>query len=151
MKDPVGGSIFVLNLLEVVMGSTDPSSLGSGASGYFHTLCKQSFPGPLVGGSVASKDLNKWVDERITGCESPDMDYRKGEVLRLLLSLLKIACQHYGKLRSPYGADTISRVKHSFSFHLVFDLMSNFFIFIMSALVVENHDNCDQVLLTCVS
>jgi hypothetical protein len=124
VKDPVGGSISVLNLMEVVMGNTDPSSLGSGASGYFHALCKQSFPGPLVGGSVASKELNKWIDERITGCESPDMDYRKGEVLRLLLSLLKIACQHYGKLRSPFGADTSLRVNHTFSFHLVFDLMS---------------------------
>ncbi|GLT65838.1 hypothetical protein SLA2020_382430 [Shorea laevis] len=112
-QDPVGGSISVLNLMEVVMGNTDPSSLGLGASGYFHALCKQSFPGPLVGGSVASKELNKWIDERITGCESPDMDYRRGEVLRLLLSLLKIACQHYGKLRSPFGADTISRENDS--------------------------------------
>ncbi|KAK7319642.1 hypothetical protein RJT34_04365 [Clitoria ternatea] len=35
------------------------------------------------------------------------MDYKKGERLKLLLSLLKIACQHYGKLRSPFGSDTI--------------------------------------------
>lgn len=112
-QDPVGGSISVLNLMEVVMGNTDASSLGSVTSDYFRALCQHSFPGPLVGGSVGSKELNKWIDERITSCELPNMDYRKGEVLRLLLSLLKIACQHYGKLRSAFGADTVLRESDS--------------------------------------
>ncbi|KAL1333527.1 hypothetical protein HN51_062357 [Arachis hypogaea] len=97
----VQGSVSVLNVMEVVRGS-----MGS-SSDYFHALTQQSFPGPLVGGSVGSKDLYKWIDERIANCGSPDMDYKKGERLRLLLSLLKIACQHYGKLRSPFGTDTI--------------------------------------------
>ncbi|KAE8713796.1 Protein transport protein SEC16B-like protein [Hibiscus syriacus] len=74
---------------------------------YFNTLCQQSFPGPLVGGNVGSKDLNKWIDDRIASCESPNMDYGKGELLRMLLSLLKIAWQHYGKLRSPFGSDIL--------------------------------------------
>ncbi|GLT91072.1 hypothetical protein SLE2022_089810 [Rubroshorea leprosula] len=100
-----GGSISVLNLLEVVNGNTNGSGSGPGTCDYFRALCQQSFPGPLVGGSVGSKELNKWIDDRITNCESPDMAPRKGEVLRLLLSLLKIACQHYGKLRSPFGSD----------------------------------------------
>uniref|UniRef100_A0A5B7AAT1 Protein transport protein sec16 n=1 Tax=Davidia involucrata TaxID=16924 RepID=A0A5B7AAT1_DAVIN len=104
-QDPAGGSISVLNLMEVVTEKTDASSLGMNARDYFHTLCRQSFPSPLVGGNVGGKELNKWIDDRITNCEARDMDYRKGEVLRLLLSLLKIAYQHYGKLRSPFGTD----------------------------------------------
>ncbi|XVE57648.1 hypothetical protein DITRI_Ditri04bG0106700 [Diplodiscus trichospermus] len=106
-QDYVGASISVLNLLEVVNGNRNVSGTVPAACDYFDTLCQQHFPGPLVGGNVGSKELNKWIDDRITSCESPDMDYRKGEVLRLLLSLLKIACQHYGKLRSPFGSDTL--------------------------------------------
>lgn len=113
VKDPVGGSISILNLMEVVSGSIDN---GGGACNYFRALCQQSFPGPLVGGNVGSKELNKWIDERIANCESPDMNYRKDEVLRLLLSLLKIACQHYGKLRSPVGTDVSLRVNGIFLF-----------------------------------
>ncbi|KAG4188536.1 hypothetical protein ERO13_A08G170400v2 [Gossypium hirsutum] len=103
----LGASISVLNLLEVVNGNTSHSGAVVTACDYFRTLCQQSFPGPLVGGNVSGKELNKWIDERIASCESPDMDYRKGEALKLLLSLLKIAYQHYGKLRSPFGADTL--------------------------------------------
>ncbi|KAI9111036.1 hypothetical protein K1719_017911 [Acacia pycnantha] len=106
-QDTAQGSISVLNLMDVVMGNTVSTSVGNVAGDYFRVLCQQSFPGPLVGGSVGSKELHKWIDERIAHCESPDMDYKKGERLRLLFSLLKIACQHYGKLRSPFGTDTI--------------------------------------------
>ncbi|CAL5381423.1 unnamed protein product [Camellia sinensis] len=104
-QDSAGGVINILNLMDIVMDKTDASSIGSGACSYFYTLCQQSFPGPLVGGNVGSKEVNKWIDEKISNCESPDMDYRKGELLRLLFSLLKIACQYYGKLRSPFGTD----------------------------------------------
>ncbi|KAK7406260.1 hypothetical protein VNO78_07883 [Psophocarpus tetragonolobus] len=106
-QDSVQGSVSVLNLIEVVTGNMDSLSIGNNTSDYFRALSLQSFPGPLVGGSVGSKELYKWLDERIAHCESPDLDYRKGERLRLLLSLLKIGCQHYGKLRSPFGTDTI--------------------------------------------
>ncbi|KAG1359318.1 Protein transport protein sec16 [Cocos nucifera] len=100
------GSVSVLNLAEVVMDKTDASNtISGGAFGYFHSLCQQSFPGPLVGGNAATKDINKWIDERIISCESPGMVFQKGILLRLLLSLLKISCQHYGKLRSPFGSD----------------------------------------------
>ncbi|PSS09713.1 Protein transport protein like [Actinidia chinensis var. chinensis] len=109
IQGPHGGSISVLNLMEVVTEKIDPSSTEVGTFDYFNTLCRQSFPGPLVGGNVGNKELNKWIDERIANCESPDPDYRKGEVLRLLLSLLKIACQHYGKLRSPFGTENAMR------------------------------------------
>ncbi|XP_027334766.1 protein transport protein SEC16B homolog [Abrus precatorius] len=105
----VQGSVSVLNLMEVVKGNINSSSIGNGTGDYFHALCQQSFPGPLVGGSVGSKELYKWIDERIAHCRLADMDYKKGERLRLLLSLLRIACQHYGKLRSPFGTDTILR------------------------------------------
>ncbi|WVZ12619.1 hypothetical protein V8G54_017149 [Vigna mungo] len=106
-QDSVQGSVSVLNLIEVLTESMDSLSTGNGTSDYFRALSQQSFPGPLVGGSVGSKELYKWLDERIAHFESPDLDYKKGERSRLLLSLLKIACQHYGKLRSPFGTDTL--------------------------------------------
>ncbi|KAK1435934.1 hypothetical protein QVD17_01707 [Tagetes erecta] len=98
-QDSNSGSISVLNLAEVVTG-------GAGVDDYFHTLCQQSFPGPLSGGHSGSKELNRWIDDRVTHYKTYDEDYNKGEVLRLLLSLLKICAQHYGKLRSPLGSDT---------------------------------------------
>ncbi|KAL3499609.1 hypothetical protein ACH5RR_038702 [Cinchona calisaya] len=108
-QNPVGRSIRVLNLMEVVNGNADADAFagGPGASDYFRSLCRQSIPGPLISGGGGIKELNKWIDERMVNSDSPDLDYRKGEALRLLLSLLKIACQHYGKLRSPFGADSV--------------------------------------------
>ncbi|XP_031269712.1 protein transport protein SEC16B homolog [Pistacia vera] len=106
-KDPLGGVVNVLNLMEVVMDKTSASRFGLGTCDYFHTLCLQSFPGPLVGGNVGNKELNKWIDERIANFEVPSADNRNGEVMRLLYSLLKIACQYYGKLRSPFGTDPL--------------------------------------------
>ncbi|XVF73457.1 hypothetical protein PTKIN_Ptkin12aG0202700 [Pterospermum kingtungense] len=99
-----GRVVNILNLMEVVMDSGNTSSFGFGAHDYFRTLCRQSLPGPLVGGSVGNKELYKWIDERIANCESSTMGYR-GEVFRLLFCLLKISCQYYGKLRSPFGTD----------------------------------------------
>ncbi|KAM1157093.1 hypothetical protein ACFX1X_028038 [Malus domestica] len=104
-QDSVGGSINVLNLMDVVMDKTDVASFGNDGRAYFHALCQQSYPGPLVGGSVGSREVNKWIDEKIANCETPYMDIRKGDHSRLLFSLLKIACQYYGKLRSPFGTD----------------------------------------------
>ncbi|GJS50730.1 protein transport protein Sec16B homolog isoform X1 [Tanacetum coccineum] len=103
-KESNGGVISVHNLAEVVTGVADN---GTGVRGYFHTLCRQSFPGPLAGGNVGSRELNRWIDERIT--HPSDTDYKRDQVLKLLLSLLKIASQHYGKLRSPFGTDTTSK------------------------------------------
>ncbi|GFZ01162.1 RGPR-like protein [Actinidia rufa] len=108
-QGPLGGSISVLNLMEVVTEKIDASSVGVGTFGYFNTLGRDSFPSPLVGGNVGSKELNKWIDERVANCESSDMGYRKHDALSLLLSLLKIGYQHYGKFRSPFGSDNASR------------------------------------------
>ncbi|KAA3465463.1 Protein transport Sec16B [Gossypium australe] len=107
MEDSVGASISVLNMLEAVNSNTSVSAAAPAAYDYFNTLCQQSFLGPLVGGNVSNKDLSKWIDDRIASCESPNMDYGKGENMRMLLSLLKIACQHYGKLQSLFGSDTL--------------------------------------------
>ncbi|CAA0842324.1 Protein transport protein SEC16B homolog [Striga hermonthica] len=104
-QSPVGGSISILNLAEVVSSSIETPSYGTSASNYFQALCRQPVPGPLAGGSVSTKELNKWIDERITNLKSADMNPGRSEVLILLLSLLKIACQYYGKLRSPYSTD----------------------------------------------
>lgn len=112
MKDSAGGVVNVLNLMDAVVGKTEALRTETGVHDYFHILSHESFPGPLVGGNVGSRELNKWVDEKIAKCESSNMDYRKGEVLRLLLSLLKIACQYYGKLRSPFAPDQTLKVKY---------------------------------------
>ncbi|KAL3645591.1 hypothetical protein CASFOL_010771 [Castilleja foliolosa] len=112
-QNPVGGSISVLSLAEVVNHNPDASSHGMGVRNYFQALFRQCVPGPLSGGSVGNKELNKWIDERIANPESADTDYGKAEVLRLLLSLLKIACQYYGKLRSPYGTDAVLKENDS--------------------------------------
>ncbi|GER30499.1 COPII coat assembly protein sec16 [Striga asiatica] len=112
-QNPVCGPISILNLAEVVSSSIDTPSYGTSASNYFQTLCRQPLPGPLVGGSVGTKELNKWIDERITNLKSANMDPRRAEVLILLLSLLKIGCQYYGKLRSPYGTDAASKESDS--------------------------------------
>ncbi|XP_010542224.1 PREDICTED: protein transport protein SEC16B homolog [Tarenaya hassleriana] len=98
-------AISVLNVTEAVSGSDNLP----GTSNYFSTVCHQSFPGPLAGGSVGSKDLHKWINERMSSFESLGPDHGKGKLLKLLLSLLKIACQHYGKLRSPFGTNTTMR------------------------------------------
>ncbi|KAK6118960.1 hypothetical protein DH2020_047298 [Rehmannia glutinosa] len=112
-QNPVGGSISVLSLAEVVNHNADAPNHGMGICNYFQALSRQCVPGPLSGGSVGSRELNKWIDERIANSGSADMDYRKAEVLGLLLSLLKIACQYYGKLRSPYGTDAESDAPES--------------------------------------
>ncbi|KAJ4804102.1 COPII coat assembly protein SEC16 [Rhynchospora pubera] len=104
-KGGTAGSISILNISEIVKEKYEsPNIVHQGALSYFHALCHQSFPGPLVGSNAATKDVNKWLDERIAGCEASD-DFQKGKYMKLLLSLLKIMCQHYGKLRSPFGAD----------------------------------------------
>ncbi|CAI9780243.1 unnamed protein product [Fraxinus pennsylvanica] len=96
VKNPLGSSISVLKLAEIVNEKVDASSIGMGGDSYLQLLCRQSFPGPLTSRSRGVKELNIWINERI-------MNYRKGEVLRLLLSLLKIACQFYGK--PPFSSD----------------------------------------------
>ncbi|KAH9607127.1 hypothetical protein KSS87_005055 [Heliosperma pusillum] len=103
-KDAEGHSFSVLNLMEVVGVNHGPLGTAVCGSSYFQSLCHQSFPGPLVGGNAGSKELNRWIDERIANCETMSGNDGKGEGRKLLMSLLKVACQHYGKLRS-YGAD----------------------------------------------
>ncbi|KAI4338469.1 hypothetical protein MLD38_023527 [Melastoma candidum] len=93
--------ISVLNLSEVFHKNGESIR----ACSYARALCQHSLPGPLVGGSVGNKDLNKWIDERIASCNTPDVDYQKAQNLKLLLSLLKVSCQHYGKLRSPFSSE----------------------------------------------
>uniref|UniRef100_A0A1J3E174 Protein transport protein sec16 n=1 Tax=Noccaea caerulescens TaxID=107243 RepID=A0A1J3E174_NOCCA len=104
-----GSSISVLNLAEVISGSSSYSSLGEDSLSYFRCLDQQPLPGPLVGGNVGSKDLHKWLDEKILNCESSHMDFSRGKLLKMLLSLLRISCQYYGKLRSPFGTDATQK------------------------------------------
>ncbi|XP_051129413.1 protein transport protein SEC16B homolog [Andrographis paniculata] len=105
-QNHTGSSISVLNLSEVINQKHDAFDQRLGACSYFQAVSQRCVPGPLSGGSVGSRDLNKWIDERIAESNS-DMDYRQSEVSKLLLSLLKLSCQYYGKLRSPYGADAV--------------------------------------------
>ncbi|XP_047320841.1 protein transport protein SEC16B homolog [Impatiens glandulifera] len=89
IEDSAGGVIKILNLMDIFRDKND-----------------LSFPGPLVGGNVGSKEVNRWIDEKISSnSQIPYMGNRKGSLLSLLFSLLKIACHYYGKLRSPLGTD----------------------------------------------
>uniref|UniRef100_A0A0E0DVI9 Sec16 central conserved domain-containing protein n=1 Tax=Oryza meridionalis TaxID=40149 RepID=A0A0E0DVI9_9ORYZ len=100
------GTVSILNVSEIVSGRVDHPSIPSGSAlSYFHALCRQPIPGPLVGGSAAAKDVNKWLDEITGGYDSSIREFQGGDDQKLLISLLKILCQHYGKLRSPFGSD----------------------------------------------
>uniref|UniRef100_A0A7N0UYY4 Protein transport protein sec16 n=1 Tax=Kalanchoe fedtschenkoi TaxID=63787 RepID=A0A7N0UYY4_KALFE len=102
-QNTVGRVIGMLNLTDIVMDTAQGPSTGMDTSDYFAALCQQSFPGPLVGGSVGMKDVNKWIDERIMNYENSY--FKEDKAMKLLFALLKVACQHYGKLRSPFGID----------------------------------------------
>ncbi|PAN26226.1 hypothetical protein PAHAL_4G356200 [Panicum hallii] len=105
-QDNSGRTVSVLNIPEIVADKiNNPSMDNSSALSYFHALCRQPIPGPLVGGSAASKDVNKWLDDMIGVYESSLTEFQGGDVQKVLISLLKILCQHYGKLRSPFGSD----------------------------------------------
>jgi len=102
-----GRTVSVLNIPEIVADKIDHSSIANGgALSYFRALCHQPIPGPLVGGSAASKDVNKWLDDIIGAYESSLTEFQQDDVQKVLISLLKILCQHYGKLRSPFGSDS---------------------------------------------
>jgi hypothetical protein len=92
------------------MDKIDSSSITNGSAlSYFHALCRQPVPGPLVGGSAASKDVNKWIDEMIAWYDSSS-ELQRSDTRKLLISLLKILSQHYGKLRSPFASDPSQEV-----------------------------------------
>ncbi|EXC32401.1 Protein transport protein Sec16B [Morus notabilis] len=112
-QDSRGAVISILNMMDVFADKTDTSGFETGGRDYFRALCQQSFPGPLVGGNAGSKELNKWVDEKIASYGAPYMDFRKADLLRLLFSLLKIALQYYGKFRSPFGTDQVLKENDS--------------------------------------
>eukprot|EP01018_Ginkgo_biloba_P038961 Gb_04674 [translate_table: standard] len=107
-QDRTMGLITVYNLSQVVMDNGDKGVRGI-ENGYFNTLCQQAFSNPLVGGSVASKEIFKWIDERIANCEYATTECRNPKLLRMLLCSLKIFCQHYGKLRSSFGVGGASQ------------------------------------------
>jgi COPII coat assembly protein SEC16 len=104
--------VSILNIPEIVDDKIDHSSIpSSSALSYFHALCHHPIPGPLVGGSAAAKDVNKWLDDIIGGgYESSVREFEGQDVQKLLISLLKILCQHYGKLRSSFGSDSSQEV-----------------------------------------
>jgi len=124
--------VSVLNLSEVVFDKVDTSSITNGSTlGYFNALCHQPVPGPLVGGSAASKDVNKWLDDMIGVYESSLTEFQGGDVQKVLISLLKILCQHYGKLRSPFGSDPSQEVF----------LFARIHIFVLASLITYSITN----------
>lgn len=108
-QDSIGSSVSVHSLIEIISDRHDAPCIGVGCYDYLDVLCRQSFPGPLAGGSISNKEVNRWIEERIANCESHDVNYRKSSGLRSLLSLLKIAFQHYGNLRPPFGSESALR------------------------------------------
>lgn len=110
---------------EIVADKINHSSIpSSSALSYFHALCRHPIPGPLVGGSTAAKDVNKWLDDTIGGYESSVTEFQGGDAHKLLISLLKLLCQHYGKLRSPFGSDPSQEV-----FSILLDYLLPIFLF----------------------
>ncbi|GLJ49692.1 hypothetical protein SUGI_1054510 [Cryptomeria japonica] len=105
-QDNSGGVMTVHSMAQLIKENSGNGS-GDIENNYFDTLCRQAFSSPLVGGSVASKEIFKWIDERIANCES--LDFGNPEIMRMLLCSLKIFCQHYGKLRSAFGSGGASQ------------------------------------------
>ncbi|KAM0903518.1 hypothetical protein ACQ4PT_018612 [Festuca glaucescens] len=100
------GMLSILNISEIVADKIDQPSITNGSAlSYFYALCRRPIPGPLAGGSAATKDVNKWLDDIIGSYESSVREFQGGEVQKLLISLLKISYQHYGKLWPPFGPD----------------------------------------------
>ncbi|CAM6048637.1 unnamed protein product [Sphagnum compactum] len=66
-----------------------------------YTGLANNWTGPLMGGGMSTKELHAWIDGCISSCSPQDS-------MRLLWGLLKIACQHYGKLRSLTVSSGIS-------------------------------------------
>ncbi|KAL0927593.1 hypothetical protein M5K25_001778 [Dendrobium thyrsiflorum] len=77
----VGGVVSIHSLVDVVMTKADFWNTSAGCFGYFHTLCQESFPGPLVGGNAASKDINKWINDKISNSESSSAFFQDGLLL----------------------------------------------------------------------
>ncbi|KAG8094146.1 hypothetical protein GUJ93_ZPchr0012g21425 [Zizania palustris] len=100
------GMVSILNVSEIIADKIDHPSIPNGSAlSYFRALCREPIPGPLVGGSAAAKDVNKWLDDITRRYDSSIQEFQGGDDQKLLISLLKILCQHYGKLRSPFGSD----------------------------------------------
>ncbi|KAL8142224.1 hypothetical protein V2J09_015256 [Rumex salicifolius] len=105
MKKSAGPVVNVLNMMDIVVPKSEGVDVVAAGSDYFNALCNQSFPGPLVSGNVGNKELNKWIDDRVANSGSQETNFAKADVTRVLFSLLKIACQYYGKMRTPFGTD----------------------------------------------
>ncbi|KAI5065238.1 hypothetical protein GOP47_0019933 [Adiantum capillus-veneris] len=89
----------ILHDLNRLVSSTEhPSDVST----YFSSLNRHGLSGPLHG--ATSKDVLKWVDERIENCGKEDCQGMSSESVHLLWGVLKIACQNYGKLRSVAGS-----------------------------------------------
>ncbi|KAH7435616.1 hypothetical protein KP509_06G071900 [Ceratopteris richardii] len=73
---------------------------------YFSALDRQGLSGPLCGST--SKDVLKWVDEQIENCGKEDNQRTNSKGLWVLWGVLKIACLHYGKLRSVGGSARVT-------------------------------------------
>lgn len=98
-------TIVVHDVNQLVVAA-ESSAQNDGVS-YFSSLNRGGLIGPLIGGGIATKDLFKWVDDRIANCASYEFQSTSAEALRVLWGVLRIACLHYGKLRSVQGSTSI--------------------------------------------
>uniref|UniRef100_A0A0D9WKV1 Protein transport protein sec16 n=1 Tax=Leersia perrieri TaxID=77586 RepID=A0A0D9WKV1_9ORYZ len=79
------GMVSILDVSEIVSDKVDHQSVPNGSTlSYFHALCRQPIPGPLVGGSPAAKDVNKWLDDIIGGYDSSIREFQGGDDQKLL-------------------------------------------------------------------
>ncbi|KAG6553655.1 hypothetical protein Mapa_004569 [Marchantia paleacea] len=103
----VPGPLCVHSLSQIVAQSADHGRQEPGNL-YFSSLSRQTFSGPLASGSVSNKELSKWLDERGANCRTEEPCCRNPASLSMLWGLLKVASQHYGKLRSAVGTTGIT-------------------------------------------
>jgi hypothetical protein len=89
--------------LNQLVSSAGTQSYNDGVA-YFSALNHRGLTFPLIGAGPTSKELVKWIDERIEKCENEDRHCTSSEALSVLWGVLKIACSHYGKLRSLGGS-----------------------------------------------
>eukprot|EP00250_Pteridium_aquilinum_P020169 c24732_g1_i2 orf=274-5169(+) len=96
----------VLHDLNQLVLAAENSGQNSGGM-YFSCLNRGGLVGPLVGGGITTKEVSKWIDDRVANCDLEIPQGTSVEALRVLWGVLKIACSHYGKLRSMHGSSSL--------------------------------------------
>ncbi|KAH7425052.1 hypothetical protein KP509_11G037700 [Ceratopteris richardii] len=96
-------TIVLHDLNQLIQSATD--SARNSCAVYFSSLNRGGLAGPLVGSGVATKEILKWVDDRIANCKVEDSQWT--ESLGILWNVLRIACTYYGRLRPGHTSSAL--------------------------------------------